>query len=534
VQVIVGGREVDRQETKFGLRNFSFDQQQGFILNARRLKIRGVCLHSDLGALGMAFNRSAALRQLRIMKDMGVNGIRTSHNPAAPAFLDLCDSLGFIVMSETFDVWKGQKNPYDYHLNWDQWYKRDFADHVKRDRNHPALFIWCLGNEAQEQWHSKSDGTAIPLTLSAIVDSLDGTRPTTIANNELSKDNPVLMSLAVDLLGYNYNHKKWASFPKDHPGKKFIVTESTSALESRGQYDLIPYDSTRMWPERWDIPFQEGNKDQSISAYDNVFTPWGSDHQTSLRLAEKYDHIAGLYVWTGFDYLGEPTPYTWPARSSYFGIVDLAGFPKDVYYLYQSVWTEKPVLHILPHWNWKKGDRVDVVVYFNQADRVELYRNGKKIGEQTKDSSRYDIVFKAIEFEPGKVEAISYLGKKKVLSTTVQTAEKALRIRLNAENPTIDSESKELCFVHADVVDEFGIIVPDAADKIEFTVEGGGATIVATDNGNTTDLMSFQSPTRRAFHGKALAIIAGKDKGKITITGKSKGLLSGIVQIEAK
>ena len=534
VQVIVGGREVDRQETKFGLRNFSFDQQQGFILNARRLKIRGVCLHSDLGALGMAFNRSAALRQLRIMKDMGVNGIRTSHNPAAPAFLDLCDSLGFIVMSETFDVWKGQKNPYDYHLNWDQWYKRDFADHVKRDRNHPALFIWCLGNEAQEQWHSKSDGTAIPLTLSAIVDSLDGTRPTTIANNELSKDNPVLMSPAVDLLGYNYNHKKWASFPKDHPGKKFIVTESTSALESRGQYDLIPYDSTRMWPERWDIPFQEGNKDQSISAYDNVFTPWGSDHQTSLRLAEKYDHIAGLYVWTGFDYLGEPTPYTWPARSSYFGIVDLAGFPKDVYYLYQSVWTEKPVLHILPHWNWKKGDRVDVVVYFNQADRVELYRNGKKIGEQTKDSSRYDIVFKAIEFEPGKVEAISYLGKKKVLSTTVQTAEKALRIRLNAENPTIDSESKELCFVHADVVDEFGIIVPDAADKIEFTVEGGGATIVATDNGNTTDLMSFQSPTRRAFHGKALAIIAGKDKGKITITGKSKGLLSGIVQIEAK
>ncbi|ULT25009.1 hypothetical protein KUH03_40130 [Sphingobacterium sp. E70] len=219
VQLVSGGRVLDEQETRFGLRNFSFDQQQGFVLNGKRLKIRGVCLHSDLGALGMAFNRSAALRQLKLMKAMGVNGIRTSHNPAAPAFLDLCDSLGFIVMSETFDVWKGHKNPFDYHLYWDKWFERDFADHVKRDRNHPSLFIWCLGNEAQEQWHSKSDGAAIPKRLAAIADSLDGTRPTTIANNELSSENPVLMNPAVDIIGYNYNHKQWASFPSDHPGR---------------------------------------------------------------------------------------------------------------------------------------------------------------------------------------------------------------------------------------------------------------------------------------------------------------------------
>ncbi|WP_336829157.1 glycoside hydrolase family 2 TIM barrel-domain containing protein [Sphingobacterium multivorum] len=533
IKLIVDGRVVDEQLTKFGLRNFSFDQQQGFILNGRPLKIRGVCLHSDLGALGMAFNKSAALRQLRIMKAMGVNGIRTSHNPAAPAFLDLCDSLGFVVMSETFDVWKGHKNPYDYHLNWDEWYNRDFVDHVKRDRNHPSLFIWCLGNEAQEQWHSKADGTAIPIALAAIADSLDGTRPTTIANNELSKTNPVLMSSAVDLIGYNYNHKKWASFPQDHPGKKFIITESTSALESRGTYDLVPYDSSRMWPERWDIPFSGGNKDRNISAYDNVFTPWGSNHQTSLRLMEKYDHIAGMYVWTGFDYLGEPTPYTWPARSSYFGIVDLAGFPKDVYYLYQSVWTEKPVLHVLPHWNWKQGDRVDIVVYFNQADRVELYLNGKRIREQSKDPDRYDLVFKAVEFKPGEIEVVSFQGGKKLLSKTIRTATKAHHIQLFAENVTFNSANKELSFVHAYIVDEFGTIVPYADDKIEFEVEGDGAKIVATDNGNTTDLTSFQSASRNAFHGKALAIVTSKNKGKIQVRAKSEGLISGDIQLEA-
>ncbi len=533
IKLIVDGRVLDEQLTKFGLRNFSFDQQRGFILNGRQLKIRGVCLHSDLGALGMAFNTSAALRQLRIMKAMGVNGIRTSHNPAAPAFLDLCDSLGFVVMSETFDVWKGHKNPYDYHLYWDEWYKRDFVDHVKRDRNHPSLFIWCLGNEAQEQWHSKADGTAIPIALAAIVDSLDGTRPTTIANNELSKANPVLMSSAVDLIGYNYNHKKWASFPQDHPGKKFIVTESTSALESRGTYDLVPYDSSRMWPERWDIPFSGGNEDRNISAYDNVFTPWGSNHQTSLRLMERYDHIAGMYVWTGFDYLGEPTPYTWPARSSYFGIVDLAGFPKDVYYLYQSVWTEKPILHVLPHWNWKQGDRVDIVVYFNQADRVELYLNGKKIGEQSRDPDRYDLVFKAVEFEPGEIEVISFQGGKKLLSKTIRTAAKAHRIQLSSENLTFNSANKELSFVHAYIVDEFGTIVPDADDKIEFEVKGDAAKIVATDNGNTTDLTSFQSASRNAFHGKALAIVTSKNKVKIQVRAKSEGLISGDIQLEA-
>ncbi len=213
--------------------------------------------------------------------------------------------------------------------------------------------------------------------------------------------------------------------------------------------------------------------------------------------------------------------------------MDLAGFPKDVYYLYQSVWTEKPILHVLPHWNWKQGDRVDIVVYFNQADRVELYLNGKKIWEQSRDPDRYDLVFKAVEFEPGEIEVISFQGGKKLLSKTIRTAAKAHRIQLSSENLTFNSANKELSFVHAYIVDEFGTIVPDADDKIEFEVKGGGAKIVATDNGNTTDLTSFQSASRNAFHGKALAIVTSKNKGEIRVRAKGEGLISGVIQLEA-
>jgi beta-galactosidase len=534
VEIVKDGKVLDRHETKFGLRSFVFEQDKGFMINGRPLKIRGVCMHSDLGSLGMAFNKSAALRQLKIMKEMGVNGIRTSHNPASEQFLDLCDSLGFIVMSETFDVWKIKKNTYDYHLYWDDWFRRDFEDHIKRDRNHPSLFIWCLGNEAQEQWHSKTDGIQIPKILASIVDSLDGTRPTTIANNEMSKDNPVLMSDAVDLVGYNYNHQKWSTFQKDHPGKKIIITESTSALQSRGQYDPISVDSMRKWPERWDIPFEGGNPDQNISAYDHVFTPWGSNHQTSLRLLEQYDFISGMFVWTGFDYLGEPTPYLWPARSSYFGIVDLAGFPKDVYYLYQSVWSDQTVLHILPHWNWQQTDHVDVVVYFNQADRVDLYLNNRKIGEQLKSADRYDAVFRNVPFEAGELKAISYRAGQEVKTATVVTAKAAHQVKLTLETDNLRINENELAFVHATIIDQEGNTVPMASNEVEFFITDKGAQVVATDNGSTTDHTSFQSTKRKTFNGKSLAIVKGNKKGTYQLIAKSNGLISGQVEINFK
>ncbi|PRD50710.1 glycoside hydrolase family 2 TIM barrel-domain containing protein [Sphingobacterium gobiense] len=528
-----GTRELDRYETVFGIRSFGFDAKYGFSINGAPMKIRGVCLHSDLGALGMAFNRSAARRQLQTMKNMGVNGIRTSHNPAASEFLDLCDEMGFIVMNETFDVWKHHKNPFDYHLYWDAWHERDFADHIKRDRNHPSLFVWCMGNEAQEQWHDPALGKSIPRRLAAIVDSLDGTRPTTIASNEMSLDNPVLMSTAVDLIGYNYNHRKWSTFPEDHPGRKFIVTESTSALASRGQYDLVPIDAMRIWPLRWDIPFDGGNPDKSISAYDHVHTPWGSTHEESLRLFEAYPHISGMYVWTGFDYLGEPTPYTWPARSSYFGIVDLAGFPKDVYYLYQSIWTEKDVLHLLPHWNWQNGDTVDVVAYYNNADEVELFVNGMSKGRRKKEEDKLHVRW-TVPYQAGSLTVVAYRDGIEMRRTIRQTAGEAVRLVIKNMQDTIDAGNYELAFLEVVAVDVEGNEVPYFNDWVEVETKVGG-TVVATDNGNPTDLTSFQSSKRKAYNGKLLAIVkSNKGDDKITVAVHAKGLKSASRQLVVK
>lgn len=524
-----GARELDRYETTFGIRSFTFDEETGFTLNGVPTKIRGVCLHSDLGALGMAFNRSAASRQLQMMKDMGVNGIRTAHNPAASEFLDLCDEMGFIVMSETFDVWKLHKNPHDYHLYWDEWHKIDFVAHIKRDRNHPSLFMWCLGNEAQEQWHDIELGKEIPKRLASIADSLDGTRPTIIANNEISKKNPVLMTKAVDLIGYNYNHDKWAMFPHDYPGEKFVVTESTSALASRGQYDLVPMDSIRAWPKRWDIPFDGGNANRSISAYDHVHTPWGSTHEESLRLFEMHPYIAGIYVWTGFDYLGEPTPYVWPARSSYFGIVDLAGFPKDVYYLYQSVWTDTPVLHLLPHWNWQQGDTVDVVAYYNQADEVELFLNGLSLGRKAKEESRMHVKW-TVPYHAGTLTAVAYKENVEVRRTSRQTAGEAVRLVIKNTGDTLNAGKEELAFLEVVALDKNGNEAPCFNGYIELDVQGEGQ-LLAMDNGNTTDLTSFQSPIRGAYHGKLLVIVKGKQKGTIVVSAHSRDLISGTRQL---
>ncbi|MGZ8545713.1 MAG: glycoside hydrolase family 2 TIM barrel-domain containing protein, partial [Flavisolibacter sp.] len=343
---------LDEYETFFGIRSFRFDGNKGFFLNGQPIKILGVCNHHDLGALGAAINTRAIERQLELLKAMGCNGIRTSHNPPAPELLDLADKMGFIVMDESYDMWAKSKSPFDYSLDWDQWHKKDLEDFIRRDRNHPSVFMWSVGNEIYEQWGDDSIGRVMARNLVSIVQSLDTTRPVTTANNFVTQWNHLINSNAFELIGYNYHHKQWADFKKDHPGKKLIITESTSALQTRGHYDKYPVDSIRRWPEAWDKPFTGGNADLTVSAYDHVSTPWGSTHEESVKILLKHDFISGMYIWTGFDYLGEPTPYPWPARSSYFGIIDLAGFPKDVYYMYQSVFTQKPVLHLVPHWNW--------------------------------------------------------------------------------------------------------------------------------------------------------------------------------------
>ncbi len=315
---------VDKYETPLGIRYFNFDIDNGFSLNGKYLKIKGVCMHHDLGALGAAVNTRATERQLEILKAMGCNGIRTSHNPPSPELLSLCDKMGFIVMDEAFDMWEDKKRDYDYHLYFKEWHTRDLTAQILRDRNHPSVFMWSIGNEIHEQFNA--NGYRISQDLAATVRSLDTTRPITAANNNPGKDNQIVQSGSVDLVGYNYHLKDLPGFHSRFPGKKFVGTETTSALETRGVYD-ISVDSIRRWSKRTKV-----NSDYTVSAYDNVSTPWGSTHEEAWKVYKKYDFLSGMFIWTGFDYLGEPTPYPWPARSSYFGIIDLAGIPKDVYY----------------------------------------------------------------------------------------------------------------------------------------------------------------------------------------------------------
>jgi len=532
-QVLVNGKITDDYTTPFGIRYFNFDADKGFSLNGKPLKIIGVCDHHDLGCLGTALNYRALQRQLEILKGMGINGIRTSHNPPAPELLDLCDKMGFIVMDEAFDMWKIEKTRYDYHLYWDQWHRRDLQDQILRDRNHPCVFIWSIGNEINEQWNKNdSSGTVIARELAGIVRSLDTTRPITSAFNDPYPDNPLIRSGVFDLIGYNYDHKDYGTFHERFPGKKFIATETVSALQTRGHYDM-PSDSIRRWPQRWDKPLENGNPDLTCSAYENCSAPWGSTHEETIKELLRYPYASGMFVWTGFDYIGEPTPYPFPARSSYFGIVDLAGFPKDAYYLYQSLFTDRDVLHVFPHWNWKTGDSVDVWAYYNHADEVELFLNGKSLGSKSRQGDDLHVWWR-VRFEPGTLRAVSRKNGKTVMESIIKTAGRPAKIVLSADRHNISADGTDLSFITATITDKDGNVVPDADNLIDFAVSGPGF-IAGTDNGRQTDLTSFQSRDRRAFNGLALAVIQSKDRaGKITVTARSGELQTATLLLTSK
>jgi beta-galactosidase len=532
-ELISGNTRLDSYTTTFGIRSFEFDIDKGFSLNGKSIKINGVCDHHDLGCLGAALNRRALERQLEILKAMGCNAIRTSHNPPAPELLELCDRMGFIVMDEAFDMWKRPKNKYDYHLYWDQWHKQDLEDQVLRDRNHPSVFIWSIGNEIPEQWGGPDNkdtlGGPIARELASIVRSLDSTRPVTAACDHPDISNIIIRSGALDLIGYNYHQQLYESFQKTFPGKKFIGTETVSALETRGHYDM-PSDSIRRWPERWDIPFKKGNSDLTCSSYDNVSAPWGSTHEETLKIIKKHEYLAGQFIWTGFDYMGEPTPYSWPARSSYFGIVDLAGFPKDLYYLYQSEWTEQPVLHIFPHWNWVKGDSVDVWAFYNIADQVELYLNGKSLGIRKKKTDDLHVMWRIV-FEPGTLRAVSRKNGQIVLTKEITTAGAPAKIILSVDRKSIKADGRDLAFITAKIVDRDGNLVPDANNLLKFTLNGPGL-IIATDNGSETGLDSFQATEKKAFNGLCLAVVRSTPQaGMINLQAQAEGLTASSIEI---
>lgn len=532
VRVEVNGACYDDYETLFGIRTFFFDAGKGFFLNGKQVKIRGVCNHHDLGCLGAAVNTRALERQLEIMKAMGVNGIRTAHNPPAPELLDLCDRMGFIVMDEAFDMWAKKKTEYDYALDWEAWHRRDLEDLVLRDRNHPSVFMWSIGNEVLEQFDRQDiSGTVIARELSSIIRGLDATRPITSACNDPDPLNPVIRSSALDLIGYNYHHGDFPDFPNRFPGERFIGAETTSSLATRGYYDM-PSDSARIWPIRWDIPFTTGNPDYTCSAYDNCRVPWGSTHEETWKIVKKYDFLSGMFVWTGFDYLGEPTPYGWPARSSYFGIVDLAGFPKDAYYLYQSEWTDNPVLHVFPHWNWEEGETVDVLAYTN-CEEVELFLNEKSMGTKKKAGDDLHLMWR-LSFTPGSLKAVGRNDGEETLVREIKTAGVPAQIGLEADRTRITADGRDLSYVMVKILDEAGTLVPDADNSIHFEVTGQGR-LAGTDNGLQTSHEPFNTHRRKAYNGLCLVVIQALEKaGSIRLRATSDGLEEASVIIKCK
>jgi beta-galactosidase len=522
-RVTCGTTVCDDYTTPFGVRSFVFRADSGFFLNGRPVKIRGVCLHHDLGALGAAVNTRAIERQLEIMRAMGVNAIRTSHNPPAPELLELTDRMGFVVLDEAFDMWKKEKTKYDYHLDWDAWHVRDLSDMVRRDRNHPSVFMWSVGNEVMEQW-TNDDSTAAPIAreLAGIVRALDPTRPITQAANNGSPQNPVFHAGALDLLGHNYHHEVWKDFPTQYPGAKFVITEAMSALNSRGVYEQ-PSDSVASY----ETPYVKNhgpqpNKDYRLSSYDNRKAFWGSLHEESLRLFERYPFLSGMFIWQGIDYLGEPTPYEWPARSSYFGVVDLAGFPKDPFYLYQSVWTDAPMLHLFPHWNWKPGDTVDVWAYTN-ADEVELFLNGASLGVKRKPEPVSHVMWR-VAYVPGTLRAIARKAGQVTATAEVRTAAAPARVALAPDRSRIRADGDDLSFITVTVQDSAGVPMPNAEPLIRLRIRGD-ARIVGVDNGDQISHTSFLAKAVRLFNGKALVIVrAGNRPGMATLTAEADGL----------
>ncbi|TDX01376.1 family 78 glycoside hydrolase catalytic domain [Dinghuibacter silviterrae] len=537
----------DRVETMTGLRQIRFDAEKGFFLNGYRLQINGVCLHQDLGALGAAVNTQAMEHRLAQLKAMGCNAIRTAHNPPAPEFLDLCDRMGFLVMDEAFDMWARKKNKNDYHLDFDAWHQKDLEDMILRDRNHPCIIAWSIGNEIREQFDTS--GIRLARELAATVRALDTTRPVTAALTETGQ-NYLFDAGALDVFGLNYHLEKISTFPQTHTGIPLIGSEDVSGLASRGDYDL-PADSVRFWPSGPKEKNVPGHEDHSVSAYDNVAAYWGATHEATLDTIRKYPFVAGMFVWSGYDYLGEPTPYGWPSRSSYFGIIDLAGFPKDVYYLYQSVWTDRPVLHIDPHWNWSPGQRVDVRVYYNHADAVELFLNGRSLGRRSKTDGALHVSW-TVPWAPGTLRAVALDRGKAVREVVVRTAGAAAQIALRADVPAgadVDAPSwagttspvagatmptpGDLYFITATLLDAAGTPAPKAASLLHFQVEGAGRFVCA-DNGRQADTTSFQASEHRAYNGKCMIIVRRTGPGRITLKVTSDGLRPGTVMLGDK
>ncbi len=562
VSILQDGEVIDEVTQPFGIRKVEW-KPDGFYLNDRRVQIKGVCMHHDLGALGSAVNTRAQERQLEILQSFGVNSIRTSHNPPAPEVLQLCDKMGILVDNELFDIWEAQK--YDktggYHLYWKEWHEKDLRNFVLRDRNSPSVIAWSAGNEVTEQWSGNGRGGDVAEELHRLFKKYDPTRQTTVGCNMLgSKDNR--LGKAFDVYGFNYKPGAFKQFAKDYPNRPFVSSESSSCVSSRGKY-YFP-SKERFWN------IHAGAFAAQVSSYDLYAPGWAYRPDIEFAALDDEPKCAGEYVWTGFDYIGEPTPYNQdnsnignirdlpkaereklmaemaemgkaPSRSSYFGIVDLCGFRKDRAYLYQAHWMPQvPMAHLLPHWNWvgQREGKVTPVFVYTSGDSAELFLNGKSLGKKVKGKGmkdRYRLCWEDVVYQPGTLEVVAYKAGKEWARDKVQTTGAATRIKATADRPVIANDGRDLVYVEIDLLDAKGRFVPTADNRFTFKVSGP-FKIVGVCNGDATDADSMKGSTIRAFSGKAQVIlqsIRGK-AGKGTLFIQAKGLPRTTVAVESK
>ncbi len=532
-RVSVGGREVDCYTTPFGVRSIEFVADKGFYLNGKRRKFQGVCLHHDLGPLGAAVNESALRHRLTLLKEMGCDAVRTSHNMPEPELVRLCDEMGLMMMIEPFDEWDIAKCDNGYHRYFAQWAEHDMVNMLRHYRNNPSVVMWSIGNEVPTQ--CSPEGYKVARFLRDICHREDPTRPVTCGMDQVSCVLDNGFAAMLDIPGFNYRAHRYEEAYRRLPQCLVLGSETSSTVSSRGVYHFpAERKADAITP------------DHQSSSYDLDYCSWSNVPDIDFALADDYSWTLGQFVWTGFDYLGEPSPYdtdAWPNHSSMFGIIDLASIPKDRYYLYQSVWQQaRPVLHILPHWTWpgREGQVTPVFVY-STYPTVELFVNGRSQGRLTKKSrteaatpeERYRLMWRDVRYDPGTLEAVAYdsLGHE-AQRAVVKTAGRPARIVLTpAPDCRLTSDGKSLAYVTVSVVDRDGNLCPDYDGLLSFSTKGA-ATLRAVANGDPTCLELFQGKAMHAFHGRLTVILkAGDRSGQARLTVSGKGLTRGEVSL---
>lgn len=533
-----GDEEVDSYETTFGIRTVEYEGD-GLYINGERIYIQGVCQHHDFGSLGAAFNIHAAERHLEMLQEMGSNAIRTSHNVPAPAYVGLADKMGILILDEIFDTWNYRKTENDFQTIFAEWSEPDLRSFIRRDRNHPSVWAWSYGNEVQEQ--DEAGGEEVARYLQDIVHEEDHTRLGSLGMNNAEAGTPFIP--VVDMIGLNYQGEgkgygepTFQQFRDSFPDKMIFSTESSSVVSSRGTYLFPVTDNSSTIVDENGIGTDP--ETQQVSSYDLYAVPWGASPDKVFAGQDANPYVAGEFVWTGWDYIGEPTPYL-SSRSSYFGIIDLAGFKKDRFYLYQARWNpEERMAHILPHWNWpdREGEVTPVHVY-SSADEAELFVNGESQGRQERGELEYRFRWDDVKYEAGEVRVVTYKNGEEWAEETVRTTGEAagLEVTTYKDRASLKADGEDLIFVSVSVVDKEGDVVPDAEPTISFSIDGPGE-IVTTDNGDPTDFVPFQETDRKAFRGKALAIVRAEKgaSGEFTVKAEAEGVEAGEVSLTAE